>query len=115
MNLKELKELVDANYERIPNGYNPEDISVLITTAEPSIGGRASCGISNNMMGFDWESNQFRIEPKEPLVRLGKSLSDVKPCVNKPQDGANVYWCPRCTGMVKLQDRFCKHCGQKMK
>ena len=115
MNLEELKNLVDANYERIPNGYSPKDISVLITTAEPSIGGRASSGISGIFMGFDWESNQLRIEPTDKLVRLGNSLSDVKPCVHKVYDGADTYCCPRCTGMVQERDKFCKHCGQKMK
>lgn len=115
MNLLELKQIVDANCERIPNGGKPEDISVLITTKDPSIGPRASVGVEGLFMGFDWESNQLRIEPAEKIVRIGNRMDDVKPAVLRAYNGKNYYWCPKCGYRVGKEDRFCKTCGQKMK
>ena len=66
MNLSELKERIDVIYKI---SENPDKVSVRITLDESSIGGRASVGVSSIMMGFDWESNQLRIEPDKSIVK----------------------------------------------
>ena len=63
MNLKELKNIVDFAIENLQHHQNPEEISVLITLSESSVGSRASSTIKYVGMGFDWEHGQFRIEP----------------------------------------------------
>ena len=66
MNLLELKQVVDTML-----GYvdNPEEITVYITTSEPSIGSRSKTGVRGVHLGFDWEMGQCRIEPEEFLVK----------------------------------------------
>lgn len=75
MNLKELKTYIDNIYNSC---RNPENISILITLCEGSIGPRASAGVKNMHLGFDWEHGQFRIEPEIPLVRKDKPKSSRK-------------------------------------
>ena len=70
MTLAELKKIVDSYCE---NKYvNPDEVNVIITLEEMSIGPRAGTGVENIFMGFDWEHNQLRIQPKEKLVRYNK-------------------------------------------
>ncbi|HAU86001.1 MAG TPA: hypothetical protein DCW90_11035 [Lachnospiraceae bacterium] len=70
MTLAELKKIVDSYCE---NKYtNPEEVNLIITLDEMSIGPRAGTGVENAFMGFDWEHNQFRIQPKDKLVRYNK-------------------------------------------
>lgn len=69
MNLKELKDAIDTIAENMLNNANLEDIDVRINLSEPSICCRASVGVENIMMGFDWEQNQLRIEPNESIIK----------------------------------------------
>ena len=92
-----------------------DDIPVLVTTAEPSMGARASAKVTHTGMGFDWENGQFRIATDRELVSKGNSLDDVKSAILRPYDGRNYYWCPRCDGRISKDDRFCCHCGQRLK
>nr|WP_312985388.1 hypothetical protein [Clostridioides sp.] len=68
MNLKELKQAIDTIVESLPRNTTLEDISVMINLSQPSICCRASVGIKDIKMGFDWEHNQLRIDPDKPII-----------------------------------------------
>lgn len=114
MHLKQLKILVDS---AIDNLYfeKPENIPVLITLSENSIGARAASTVKYAGLGFDWENNQFRIEPEKPLVTKGNNLSDVKGILCKEYNGRKLYFCPRCQSKITKNDYYCRYCGQKLK
>ena len=63
------------------NGISP-DTPVKITLAEESCGPRAWSLVSSAMLGFDWETGDFRIEPMQPLVK--------KENTENHQEGKNV-------------------------
>lgn len=69
MNFKELKNRIDTLYK---SAHNPELITVYITTSEQSIGGRAKADVDYITLGFDWENNQLRINPKQKLIKWNK-------------------------------------------
>jgi len=115
MNLKELKSTIDFTIENLNDYQNPEEINVLITLEESSIGARASSGIKYVGMGFDWERGQFRIEPSKPLVKKGNALDDIKG-ITQFEFGGQKYWgCPRCLQKIKKDDCYCRYCGQKLR
>jgi len=114
VNLKELKTVVDSTIEHL-HFEKPENISVLITLSEGSIGARASSGVKRVGLGFDWEHNQFRIEPNKALVTKGNNLSDVKSISCRQYDGRNYYFCPRCEQKISKNDFYCRFCSQKLK
>lgn len=66
MNLSELKQRIDFIYN---STRTPDNVEVVITTSESSIGGRAKCSICRIDKGFDWEHNQVRIEPTNKLIK----------------------------------------------
>ena len=111
----ELKELTVRDLKDIINHTNEDDLNarVVITLYEPSIGGRASTPIIMAHMGFDWETNQFRIEPKEAIAR-NKFSRDTPKDIKKWRDG---YFCPRCDGSLMKKEvkesRYCRRCGQR--
>lgn len=78
MKLSDLKRVVDAIYEEVVNGYridgvnNPDEVDVLITTEDLSIGRRGNVGIKAINLGFDWETGECRIEPTSPIIRVKK-------------------------------------------
>ena len=112
MNLKELKDKVDFAFEKVEN---PEEVEVCITLVEPSIGGRAKMGVAFAVRGFDWESREFRIEPKEELVRKGRDLKTAIPIRERLSfdRSCKVYCCPTCDSKINKNDKFCRFCGQK--
>ena len=114
MNLNELKIMVDSTIEHL-HFEKPENIPVLITLSERSMGSRASSGVKYANMGFDWERGQFRIEPTKTLVSKGNSLTDVKDVVIRRYEGRNYYFCPMCQQKISKNDSYCRYCGQKLK
>ncbi len=115
MNLKELKTIIDFTLEHLQPHQNPEEIDVLITLSETSIGSRASSAIKYAGMGFDWEHGQFRLEPVKQLVCKGNTLTDVKEVQCRQYDGRNYYFCPRCQNKISKDDKYCRYCSQKLK
>ena len=113
--LANLKTSIEFVERRLRDGESLENIPVLVTTAEPSMGAHASARVTHTGMGFDWENGQFRIATDRELVGKGNTLEDAKPAVLRPYDGHNYYWCPRCDCKINKDDRFCRHCGQRMK
>ena len=114
MDLLELKTIIDSTIENL-RYEKPENISVLITLSESSIGPRASSSVKYASLGFDWEHNQFRLQPRKPLVTKGNSLTDVKNITCKQFEGRNYYFCPRCQQKISKNDSFCRYCSQKLK
>lgn len=114
INLKELKEIVDGTIEHT-HDINPENIHVLITISEPSMGGRASSAVKFAGLGFDWERGQFRIEPSDTLVYKGNSKKDVKKPRQTNIGGRTYLFCSDCNERVNKKDNFCKCCSQKLK
>ena len=111
----ELKELTIKDLKDIIDRTNENDLNarVVITLDEPSIGSRAFTSIIMAHMGFDWENNQFRIEPKEPIAR-NKFSRDTPRDIRKWRDG---YFCPKCDGSLMKKEvkesRYCRRCGQR--
>ena len=113
MNLKKLKDIVDFSTMQ-SKCKDPEEISVVITLEESSVGCRAYSEICHAGMGFDWESNQFRIQPRKKLVTQGHTFNDPMPIIVKQYNGRNFYKCPKCPNKVTKSDNFCRHCSQKL-
>ena len=73
MKLKDLKHNIDFIYEQYKNHPEiPDNLDVVITTSEYSIGGRAKVDVSAAHRGIDWEHNQFRIESAYKLLKLSE-------------------------------------------
>lgn len=115
MNLKELQEIINYKVKNLKGHKKAEDIPVLVTLAESSIGARASSNIKYVGMGIDWENGQFRMEPTLKLVREGSSLNDIKPAMREEFGGVKFWVCPRCVMKIAKNDSFCRHCGQRLK
>lgn len=115
MNLKQLKETVDKTIELLQSHQSPEEIPVLITINNNSVGARGSCETKYVGMGFDWEHGQFRIEPSANLVKLADSLTDIKVPIQKEFGGRKYYTCVRCECRTSKDDRYCRQCGQKLR
>ena len=107
LTVKDLKDNIDRTNE------NDLDARIVITLDEPSVGSRAFTSIIMAHMGFDWENNQFRIEPKEPIAR-NKFSRDTPRDIRKWRDG---YFCPKCDGSLMKKEvkesRYCRRCGQR--
>jgi hypothetical protein len=114
MNLYELKKAVDLTIDHLHH-QNPEEIEVVITVSENSMGARASSAVKYAGKGFDWENHQFRLEPSRALVSKGNSLTDVKSVVCRQSEGRNFYFCPRCGQKISKSDHYCRDCSQKLK
>lgn len=115
--LSDLKRAVDFEIGQLREYESPDDIPVIVTMSESSVGSRAGTTIHHAGIGMDWEHGQFRIAPDKPLVCKGNTLQDVKPAVCRPYDGRNYYFCDNCGGggKVSKDDKYCRYCGQRLK
>jgi hypothetical protein len=112
MNLKEFINHLDVIKSVFPSYKNMEEISVLITTSESSIGGRAYTEVKNIFMGFDWENNQLRIEPVDKLLK--QPIRDISK-ISRLETGGMLYWgCSHCGRKVSKEDYYCRQCGRKL-
>ena len=91
------------------------DTSVLITLSDSSIGSRASVGIPGLYTGMDWEQGQLRIEPKEKIFRNIKRMDTPVGISRESSGGIAFNACGKCRMKVAKDDRFCRHCGQRLK
>ena len=115
MNLEELKKIIDHTIENLIRYDKPNEIPVLITLSESSIGPRASSEIKQAGLGFDWESGEFRIQPSQALVNKGNKLTDPKSVECRSYEGRNYYFCPKCEQQINKNDIYCRYCSQKLK
>lgn len=111
MNLAQLIGAVDfAKHERYP-----ERVDVVITTRLPyaTVGQRAYTNVASVGMGFDWERNQFRIDPQEELMCVIHNGSQ------KVLELDGTYFCQKCQRMIgvrrNIDMNYCYHCGQAVK
>ena len=115
MTLAQLKKSIDYS---LLNGHSGDE-SVLITLKEPSIGPRASVGVSSASCGFDWERYQFRIEPEVPLKRdsLIRDVPIETYAIRYIYDKRTklVHHCRNCDRPVNKDAHYCENCGQKIK
>ena len=111
LNLKELQKNVNS----IAENTNPEDISVIVTLDESSIGPRAGTKVMSAHLGFDWESDQFRIEVKDKIIRDHLKRDNVIKPLKREYNEQETFWCAKCNLLVDKKDNFCKHCGQRLK
>ena len=95
---------------------NNEDFLIYITLSDPSIGARAFTTIKYASMGFDWESNQFRLEPSNEIVSREWRKDVPKTKIVDIICNRKYYFCPVCGGSTRVSkdDRYCKRCGQKL-
>lgn len=114
MKLSMLKIIVDLTISRLRDYQKAEDIEVLITLSDASVGARASSRVEHAGLGFDWEQGQFRLSPSKPLVTMGNNFSDVKLAACRTYDGRKYYCCTRCDSRVAKDDKFCRRCGQRL-
>ena len=114
MKLKQLKENVDYLIEK---GFSENE--VYITLSDTSIGERAKVSFNYIVNGFDWESNQIRIEPNEKIIRYKNNRDNILPPKQKiyfiKERKTIVLKCPKCETKLRKNDIFCFHCGQKVK
>lgn len=93
---------------------NIRDKEVLITIEGDSIGSRPYCKIQSAGFGFDWEHNQFRIEPSEKLFTKD-NLSNVQLPKHIKIKNKDFFTCRICNKKVETEDNYCKFCGTKLK
>ena len=90
------------------------DAEVVVTLSEPGIGRRAFSDIRSVNMGFDWETNQFRLEPDKKLTSYAKDRDNPQPALRITfKDGSRpIIKCPKCETKLRKDDRYCPRCGQ---
>lgn len=121
MNLKQLKETVDAIYSHLRRYDNPEELTVCVLIAEPSMGARASVGVEYVSRGMDWENGQINVKCDTQIVRKGNSKEDIIAPYEYEYDYGNgkktkVINCKMCeSGKPKRGDNYCSHCGQRLR
>ena len=68
MNLKELKDLIDDEYSRVPVWTTADSIRVgIVVKTVGSIGGTPVVDIKNIQAGFDWDNGKLMIFPEKDL------------------------------------------------
>lgn len=114
MTLNELKIYVD---HYIDHGHGKD--GVRITLSQPSVGGRASVGISGLYTGMDWESGQIRIEPDQKITSYNKDRDEIIPMRVEEYDYPGcrktiIRSCPKCEEHLKKDAKYCSRCGQRV-
>lgn len=113
ISLAELQRAVDVAASS--HYRSPEEVAVLITLDQPSMGPRASVGVYHAGLGFDWEDGQFRLAPAERLVLSRKDRDIALEPGKHLSGGIRVTCCCRCGQRVAKTDVYCRHCGQRLK
>ena len=101
----------------IENGHGED--SVVITLSQPSVGVRASVGISGLYTGFDWEAGQIHIEPDQKITSYNKDRDEIIPMRVKEYDCPGcrktvIRSCPKCEEHLKKDAKYCSRCGQRV-
>lgn len=113
--LIKLKETVD----RLCNSGHSEDI-VVVTLNQPSVGPRAFTNVSGLYSGFDWEHGQIRIDTEDKILSKEKDRDNViEPIVKEYNILDNkrsiVRKCRICENKLRIADKYCSNCGQRVK
>lgn len=114
MTLKELKDECDFY---VNGGYS--DSTVVVTTSDPSVGGRAGRGIRYISPGIDFESGQIRISLDKEVISKEKDRDRPMKAVRRvfERDDGRVrryIFCPICDEKLRTSDKYCSNCGQSI-
>ena len=113
-----LQELYDAALRMLRIKKMKKDTPIMITTADRSIGGRTFVYATWIREGFDWESDQIRIDTDEKVLKYKNGRDAAKsPVIRKYEQAGKkfvVRKCPACENKIGKEDRYCKYCGQKI-
>lgn len=112
MTLGELKRKVD---DAATSQNDPDTITVVVTLAEPHVGARAGVFVKCAMIGFDWEADQFRLSPSEPIVLAQNDRDTVRAPKEHGANGERGLFCENCGGEVSHTAIYCSRCGQRLK
>lgn len=91
------------------------DTPVLITLSDSSVGGRAFCRVSCIHTGFDWEAGQLRIEPEEKIFKNIHRMDEPVGIIREECGDVSFNACGKCHMRIAKDDRYCRHCGQRLK
>lgn len=109
------KELYDNLTRLLKIGDVKDDTPVLIALSDSSVGGRTSCRISGIHAGFDWEAGQLRIEPEEKIFKNIHRMNEPVGIIREECGDVSFNACGRCHMKIAKDDRYCRHCGQRLK
>lgn len=109
------KELYDNLTRLLKIGDVKDDTPVLITLSDSSIAGRASCRVSGIYTGFDWDAGQLRINPEEKIFKNIHRMDEPVGIIKEEFGGVSFNACGRCHMKIAKDDRYCRHCGQRLK
>lgn len=109
------KELYDNLTRLLKIGDVKDATPVLITLSDGGAGCRAFCKASGIHAGFDWERGQLRIEPEENLFRNIPRMNEAVGIIREEFNGVSFNACGRCHMKIAKNDRYCRHCGQRLK
>ena len=93
----------------------PEQIEVVIPLATAGFGPRDSVGVSDALLGFDWEAYTFMLVPDKELWREPEAKWPREQVWDTGERIERVLLCPRCPNHVTHIDRYCSQCGQRLK
>ena len=109
-----VKQLYETLKFYLSSGAIEDDMDVVITLSDGSVGPRACVGIKSVNPGMDFEHNQFRIEPQEKLfiniLRMESPVGTIKETFG----GMSFTACGRCHEKVAKYDKYCRNCGQRL-
>lgn len=113
MTFGELQHAVDIFISRGVDACSP----VLVTTADPVMGGRGSVEVQFITSGMDWERGQIRIEPAEKLLTMSQVEQKnftVPQRAGKIGTKTYVCYCEKCTTRFQRAYTYCPCCGRKI-
>ena len=114
MTLNELEVYVN---HYIKHGHGEDDVRIILS--QPSVGGRASIGISDLYTGMDWEAGQINIEPDQKITSNNKDRDEIIPLKVREYDYPGcrktiIRSCPKCKKHLKKDAKYCSNCGQRV-
>lgn len=109
------KELYDDLTRFLKIGDIKNDSPVLITLSDAGAGCRAFCRVSGIHAGFDWEAGQLRIQPEEKIFKNIHRMDEPAGIIKEEFGGVSFNACVRCHMRIAKDDRYCRHCGQRLR
>ena len=84
MNFKEFKDRIESICNiSIGKNEDLENLEVVVTIDNPSVGGRAKSKVKGIYRGIDWEHKQIRIDTEDKLIKDDSNkLQQIQEVVN---------------------------------
>ena len=111
MTVKELRDKLNSISEE-----EAENLTVVVTLNEPSIGATANAPLEGGFIGFDWDMGLFLLNSSKQICEK-RNNAEMPPVRKNIRiiNGTEIYRCPSCKIDIDGLDRFCKNCGQKFR